>query len=132
MAYAENTKVPVAQSKAEITEMLKKIGANQVGTMESDAEQMVVFRCNDVMYRISAPVDQSSSKPEQRNKAVWRAIVLLVKAKKVAIDQGITTVEREFLSDTVMPDGSSMMDHAPAIIEHHYKEIGAPKLLMLK
>ena len=59
--------------------------------------------------------------------AAWRAFVLLVKAKKVAIEQGISTVEREFFADTVMPGGSTLYDHHAELIAHNYRD-GVPRL----
>ena len=73
--------------------------------MEGGGMAYVVFKVNDVLYRIaSVPIDPKSKRdPEAEQRRQWRAITLLVKAKVVSITEKISTVEREFLSDAVMP-----------------------------
>lgn len=131
--YAQGTDVPVSRSQDEIRDALRKLGADQIGVMEGGGRGYVVFKIRDTLYRIASPEIKAkrgaSIEPEQRRR--WRAIVLLVKARSVAIQEGITTVEREFLADAVMPDGSVFADHSPRLIEQAYKDNGPPKLLML-
>lgn len=127
--YAQDTKVPVTQSHNEIHKMLTAVGADQIGIMFSNGDgSIIVFRINDVMYRFSQPaLDERIKNKEQAERAAWRAMVLLVKAKKVAIEQGISTVEREFMADTVMPDGKTLEHHHRQIIHHNYQS-GPPQL----
>jgi succinylarginine dihydrolase len=129
--YAQGTEVPPEKSAAEIQAMLKSLGAQRMGIMHSPAETVVVFDVRGAMYRIATPplTPRPRVKAEQLEREAWRALVLLVKAKKVAIEQKITTVEKEFMADTVMPDGSTLLDHREAIITHNYREGGAPRLL---
>lgn len=127
--YAETTKVPVEQSQAEIRTMLKSLGADQIGIMyDGNNGDLVVFKLKGVMYQFSnPPIDLNTKNVEQANKSAWRSMVLLIKAKKVAIEQGISTVEREFMADTVMRDGSKMIDHHAALISHNYSD-GLPRI----
>lgn len=129
--YAEGTVVPAEKSAMEIQSMLKTLGADRIGIVSSASTTMVVFDVKSVMYRISTPpVRPRPNVPgAQLEREAWRALVLLVKAKKVAIEQGITTVEKEFLADTVLPDGSSLSAHVKEIIAHSYREGGQPLLL---
>lgn len=107
-AYAEDTKVPIAQSRAQIETMLKKAGATRIVTMDEALEGIVAFMLAGrlIRLRIAIPGDAS----DQRRRAVWRAIGLVVKAKIEAVAQGITTVEQEWLAHVVLPDGSTVSD----------------------
>lgn len=130
--YAAGTTVPVSRSQDEIRDELRKLGADQIGVMEGGGRGYVVFKIRDTLYRVASPETKAKARgsvePEQRR--IWRAIVLLVKARSVAIREGITTVEREFLADAVMPDGSTFADHSPRMIEQAYKDNGPPRLLL--
>ena len=130
--YAEGTQVPVSRSHDQIKAELRRVGADQIGVMEGGGMAYVVFKVNDVLYRIaSVPIDPKSKRdPEAEQRRQWRAITLLVKAKVVSITEKISTVEREFLSDAVMPDGTTLADHAPKLISDAYAG-RPPKILML-
>tara|TARA_B100000678_G_scaffold13657_2_gene10760 strand:- start:15246 stop:15656 length:411 start_codon:yes stop_codon:yes gene_type:complete len=127
--YAEDTKVPVQRSHQEIHKMLNDIGAYQIGILYAGEEgSMIVFKVNGVMYRFSQPdLSGRIKNPQQAERAAWRAMVLLTKAKVTAIKQGISTIEHEFMADTVMPDGSKLGQYHAQLIEHNYSE-GAPRL----
>jgi chromosome condensin MukBEF MukE localization factor len=131
--YASGTQVPVSRSQDEIRDLLRGLGADQIGVMEGGGKGFVVFKIRETLYRIASPeiTVRRGQDPAPEQRRLWRAIVLLVKARAVAIREGITTVEREFLSDAVMPDGSVLADHAPRLIEQAYKDNGPPRLLML-
>ncbi|WP_290494446.1 hypothetical protein [Hyphomonas sp. UBA4494] len=132
MTYAETTKVPVERSQTEVQKLLTALGAQRMAIYHQPEGVTVVFELGETYYRISAPpphpVRDTQAARAQAERAAWRALVLLVKAKKVAIDQKITTVEREFMADTVMPDGSVLIDHHRAIVAHNYREGGVPRL----
>lgn len=130
--YAESTKVPVSRSQDQIKDELRKLGADQIGVMEGGGRAYVVFKVRDTLYRVATPAPTKGQRiTDQQHRRIWRAITLLVKARAVAIREGITTVEREFLSDAVMPDGSVLADHAPRLIEQSYKDNGPPRMLLL-
>lgn len=130
--YAENTKVPVSQSQAEVKEMLRKLGADRMMVFESADENFVVFEIpnqdgSSIAFKLTQKVPDGKGSVEQRERAAWRAVGLLIKAKKVAIEQGITTIEKEFMADTVMPDGSTLIDHYQGIVDHNYTD-GPPQI----
>lgn len=130
--YAARTEVPISRSQDQVKVELRKVGADQIGVMESSTQAFVVFLVRDVRYRITtAPFKAAKGQDiEQEQRRQWRAILLLVKAKVVSIMEGISTVEREFLADAIMPDGSTWADHAPRMIAAAYKEGGAPRLML--
>lgn len=130
--YAARTEVPTSRSQDQVKAELRRVGADQIGVMESSTQAYVVFLVRDIRYRITTapfkPARGQDVAQEQRRQ--WRAILLLVKAKVVSIMEGISTVEREFLADAVMPDGSVWADHAPRMIAAAYKEGGPPRLML--
>lgn len=127
--YAEDTSVPAYRSQNEVREMLKAIGADRFAIMEAEGRVAMRFAVNGTLYQIERPAlsEIKGAHPDQKERAAWRALVLLVKAKKVAIEQNITTVEREFMADTVLPNGARLIDYRRQIVEHAYSE-GPPRL----
>lgn len=59
----------------------------------------------------------------------WRSLVLMVKAKLVAIEDGITTVEKEFLSFIVLPEGITIGEKLVPQIKKMAETGTVPKLL---
>ncbi|MCJ2127688.1 hypothetical protein [Methylobacterium sp. E-045] len=45
---------------------------------------------------------------DQVRMSIWRALFIILKAKLVAIDRGVSTVEQEFLAHVVLPDGQTV------------------------
>ncbi|MFI4881401.1 MAG: hypothetical protein ACIAQU_02325 [Phycisphaerales bacterium JB064] len=52
--------------------------------------------------------EQARTAWEQACRSKWRALYLVMKAKLVAVDEGISTIEREFLPDVVTEDGTTV------------------------
>lgn len=130
--YASRTEVPVEKSQIEIRRMLQSLGAERLAMMQAPEGDTVIFEVRGCYYRIQAPPlpegRHTKAALAQLQRSAWRALVLLVKAKKVAIDQRITTLEREFMADTVMPDGSVLIDHHQALVKHNYRD-GPPQIV---
>lgn len=148
--YAEGTLVAVENSQLEIGKMVAKFGAERYSYIwstenEKDFEN-VSFVINGRGYRMSIP---SPSKSEfkvtetgrrrtsqntineawdQRRRELWRALVLVVKAKLAAVQLGITTIEDEFMSSTVMPNGETYSGFGKEQIRviYEYNEKGLP------
>jgi len=134
--YAEGTGVPVERSKAELERLLTRHGASQRGIMEDDAigRAIVMFTLEGRQYRIDVPLPTRKEFPEQRRREQrtrerWRALILMVKAKLELCALGVSTVEREFLADLVLPDGQRL--HAALIngIRKAYETGSMPPLL---
>lgn len=132
--YAQDTKVPVNKSHNDVHKELTAIGAERIGIMfGGDQGSIVVFQAGDVMYKITQPdLSDAIKNTDQAERAAWRAVFLLVKAKAVAIKQGISTVEQEFMANTVMPDGSTLIEHHRDIVEHNYSNDGPPRLTFMQ
>ncbi len=133
--YATGTEVPVERSRAEIERVLDKYGARGFAYAKEGARCMIGFRVLDTDGRVLGvrmylplpdPDDKifretSTGKPrsaessrsawEQACRSAWRALLLVVKAKLEAVDSGISTIEREFLADVILPDGRTILEH---------------------
>lgn len=135
MPYAEGTAVAVSKSKAELDELLRKRGADNVGTAQGPgyATLMFTMQGRTVSFRLTlpdgsersithTPTGLPRSAParhtllEAEHRRLWRALLLVVKAKLESAESGIETFESAFLANIVLPDGSTVIENvAPAI-----------------
>lgn len=146
MTYAAKTEVPVDRSRAEIERMLIRYGATafQVG-WEGDLSA-ISFKIADRYIRIlmlmpdraEATRSETGRKRtpsaaerayEQSARQRWRALALIIKAKLEAVAAGITTVEREFIADVVMPDNRTVGQWLAPQLEAAYQSGKMPPLL---
>lgn len=118
--YAEDTKVPTAQSRAQIETMLRKASANRIVTMDEALEAVVAFMLAGRLIRLRIEIPGDAS--DQRRRAIWRAIGLVVKGKIEAVAQGITTVEQEWLAHVVLPNGRTVGDWVEPQLQVAYDE----------
>lgn len=143
--YASGTIVSVDKSKAELDTLLSKHGATSRGVMSNDLEgnAIVVFQIEGRHYRLEIPLprydkfrtkkdpraawktltlttDQQRIAYEQACRERWRAVVLLCKAKLELVALGVSTVEREFLADLVLPGGDRLHARFQTAIENAY------------
>ena len=149
MSYASRTDVPVERSKAEIERMLIRYGATafQYG-WEGDLSA-ISFKLQDRYVRILMPMPnrddpalQQSGQGRQRTSAAqqsayeqavkvrWRALGLIIKAKLEAVAIGITTIEREFLADVVLPNNQTIGLWLAPQIAAAYQSGRMPPLLL--
>lgn len=123
MPYAERTRVPVAQTRAEIEELLTKHGAGQimVGSDRAAGIAFVGFSAemgNGLRQaRLRLPLPQrdkfrTDTGHDEAVRSAWRALKLVIRAKFEAIDAGIRSYEEEFLADIVQADGQRIGDAA--------------------
>jgi hypothetical protein len=124
--YASGTTVTADRSRAEIEHVLARFGADQfmVGWDATANIAVVSFRLAGRMVRMTLPFPSMSDPlitttpggrsrtqlqiEEEHAKEVrrrWRSLLLVLKAKLAAVTDGISTLEREFLSDILLPDG---------------------------
>lgn len=113
------------RSLAEIASLLRRYGAGELVTGYGRGEGLVAFSIAGRTVRLSLPMpalvdfsetpagrrrsrDQQERRYEQACRQRWRAAVLVIQAKLEAIEIGISTLEREFLADLALPDGSSV------------------------
>ena len=149
--YAADTSVSLERSKSEIERTLTRYGATKFFSSWQDDPPMAMigFQLDDRMVKIMMPIPARDDeeftltetgrdrKPEAAYKAWeqaqrqrWRALNLIIKAKLEAVDCGISSIEREFLADIVMHDGSTLGEWAQPQIEAMYDTGKMPPLLM--
>jgi hypothetical protein len=125
--YAADTRVPVAQSRAEIERLLEKARAKQYGTaIDYDlATARVQFRLHDRIIRFTVALpDANKLKGEQyarRERQRWRALLLVIKAKLESVESAIETFEQAFLANIVMPDDQTVGAHVVPQITEAYR-----------
>lgn len=145
--YAEGTTVPAERSQQEITALLRGFGARNVAVGWGDDRAVVEFeaRARRIRIMVALPVDASGFTRTATGRArtrvqaetawqaeirrCWRALLLVLKAKLEIVESGITDFDREFLANTVLPDGSTVYEHTGPAIEQAYATGLIPALL---
>lgn len=146
--YAERTKVPVERSRMQIERLLIEHGATGFvsGWDDETSSNLVMFRLEGRMVRFNirephwrefeqtpkgqhrAPgAARKACEGERRRR--WRALYILVRAKLVAIAEGDSTVDREFLPDILLPDKRTVGELITDQIEQSYLDGKMPPLL---
>ena len=147
--YASSTTVSSERTEAEIRRLLVKHGATAFMSGQRADLAAVSFEIADRQIRLLLPLpdresdefvltpgrgrrrhpDDAQRAWEQACRSSWRALLLIIKAKLEAIASGITTVEREFLADVVLPDKSTVGEWAAEQLAVAYSSGGMPALL---
>lgn len=149
MSYAEKTSVSVSRTKAEIEELVQKYGADQFVSGYKGDTAVIGFSMGGRQIRFLLPLPNKGDREywytpgrgqrrteegaytawEQACRSRWRALYLIVKAKLEAVDAGISTVEREFFYDVVLPDGRTAGEWMAPQIEAAYQTGEMPAML---
>lgn len=147
--YAENTKVSVEKSKAEIERTLGRYGAEAFSYGWEADRAVIGFRLKGKFVRFNLVLPQRSERQfthtpstgnkrtqphaekawEQACRASWRALNLVIKAKLEAVETGITKFEEEFLAHIMLPNGETVGQVLIPQIEIAYEDGKMPKLL---
>ena len=102
--YAEETKVPVERSVAEIGKTLKRYGASWFLHGYDEDRGQVSFKMANRIVMIKFVLPESPQKLRQR----YRALLLAVKSKLECVESGIETFEEAFLAHLVLPGGKTV------------------------
>lgn len=134
--YAAKTDVPVSKSRDEIERTLVRFGATGYAYAIQGDRVMVSFEIKTfrVMIRMTLPDREAFARNsygnrrsdsaidkdwEQACRQRWRTLANAIKAKLAMVDDGLSTVEREFLADVVVGDstvGEQIIPDLPAAI----------------
>jgi hypothetical protein len=149
-AYAAGTDVPADRSRAEIERALTRFGATGFGYAWSEGHGAahIVFEAHERRIRFSLPMPDiaerrfsvdgrghrrspSSARAahEQEVRRLWRALLLVIKAKLESSASGITTFEEEFLAHIVLPDGATVGEWAAPQLDKVYSGGQMPALM---
>lgn len=151
MTYAQGTTVPVDKTRMEIEKLLKKNGATGIASLWDDAAHSgrIICRLQERMLRFDIKLPSMESmrltpkgqtRHDEKNLAnvvaaeerrKWRALLLIIKAKLELISSGDSTIEKEFLADLLMPNGSTVYENTKEAIASAYLTGGMPTTLML-
>lgn len=147
--YAADTSVSSERSRAEIESTLRRYGASAFGYMTNDDTAVVMFEAHGRRIRFQLPMPDpkarefthtpargtmrtATQRHEEWEKACrqrWRALALCIKAKLEAVEAEISTFEREFLANIVLPNGQTVADTALPAIAQAYEGKTLPPLL---
>lgn len=113
MAYAKYTKVSVEKSQWDIVNILKKYGAK--GFMMDFENYRIGFQHGNrnVILKVHPPNRDEFSTDNQYQQAIkaqWRAYLLIIKAKFVAISSKITTFDNEFMANFLLKSGKTLAE----------------------
>lgn len=143
--YAAGTSVPIQRSLAELQTLAERFGAHKFGYVTDDDRAVVTFATSGRVYRLeinpcdpsehaTTPTGRSRDKSAARRAAAaetarrWRALVLLMKALLVAVDDGLMDAPTALLPWTVLPDGSTLGQWAGPQLEAAYPRTVMPAL----
>lgn len=125
--YASKTDVPVSRSREELERTIARFGATGFGYAWQFDQVMVQFEIDGLRVRFNLRMpDRAQFRLDSRGKVrtesaidkdweqaqrrMWRSLCAVVKAKLIAVEDQISTLEQEFLAFTVLPDGSTVGD----------------------
>ena len=149
MAYATDTKVSIARTRAEIDALLEKAGATHIGSMTEPDAALVLFVLEGrrIAFRLPLPArdefsvgkvnqhqERYRSEPEitkaweKACRSRWRALLLCIRAKLESVEAGIETVDEAFLAHVMTPDGRRFAEVAVPAITQAYADGGVPRL----
>jgi hypothetical protein len=121
--FAVDTKVPVAQTRTEIEQILTRFGATSFAYAMQPKGATIMFECNARRIRFDLPLPKGATEAQtnRMHREKWRALFLSVKAKLVSVDTEIETFEEAFLAHVVLADGSTVGKMTLPAIEQQYK-----------
>lgn len=133
--FATGTKTSISTTEEQIKTMLRKAGAEKVGTMEEPGQVFIAFVLHDRSIRFRVPLprrdeDRFTTKATgspygtraprgatvgdglwvQACRERYRQLHLCIKAKLESVEQGIELFDDAFLSQIVTPDGQTFGD----------------------
>lgn len=128
--FAKNTHVSIERSQEQIKSVLRKYEADGIGTWEERGKAAMQFIIGGLKVHIEVSLPLSTDTEfhqtdtgrerggvaahkayEQAVRQRWRALLLAIQAKLEAVETGISTLEKEFLSYIVLGDGQTVGDH---------------------
>lgn len=149
--YAKGTTVSSEASRMEIEKTLSRYGATGFAYAVQTGRAMIAFTLGGRQVRFLLPLpnmddDEFRLTPtgrsrrsdkaqydawEQACRQRWRALLLAVKAKLEAIECGISTFDREFMANVVLPGGGTVGEWMEPQIEQAYITGTVPAMLPL-
>lgn len=147
-SYAKGTEVSVGRSREELERLLRNRGATgfMAGWEEGNEFHVVAFRLADRLIRLTVPrpwdddhrrtptgrdrtaaATRKEAESEERRR--WRSLLLVIKARLVAVDDGVETLETAFLPWVVLPNGQTIAEWIGPQLDTAYATQKMPELL---
>src|SRR3990167_9526308 len=148
MKYANQTTVSPEKSRGEIEHTLTGYGATgfMYGWHEGKAVIVFEFHNKRMRFTLDLPTkDGAMLTPrgrrrhgqdailkayEQEQRRKWRSLALYIKSKLVDVQDGISTVEYEFMANIILPNGMTVGEWAVPQIDKAYESGNMPPLLL--
>lgn len=147
--YASSTDVSSQKSINEIEKTVVRYGANgfQYGWHDGRAQISFVIGGRQLRFSLALPDRNAAefrltpSKKWERSEAEaerayeqairqsYRALLLVIKAKLEAVEQGIVAADDEWLAYVVLPDDRTVGQHVQGAIDQAYATGSVPELL---
>lgn len=129
--YATATEVSPERSRTEIERSLRRFGATGFAYVWSEGTATIAFHVGGLTVRISVPLPRPDSSEiqltptgrrrtarqadqayEAESRRRWRSLAAVIKAKLVAVEDNISTIENEFMAHIVLPNGQTIGEWA--------------------
>ena len=144
--YASQTSVSPDRSRAEIERTLTRYGATGFMYGWSDMGALIGFQMRGKQYKTILKMPnkefylrsekgrrrttlQANGAWEQATRQRWRALALVIKAKLEAVESEISTVETEFMTWMVLPNGQTVGQWTMPQLDAIYQSGNMPPLL---
>lgn len=153
MTYAQNTKVPVSRSRAELLRILEAHGCDDIVQGGSARRQMAVIQFHyenipcRIALRLPSPQEErfhlhgsgwqlspgeAERKYDKELRRIWRCLVLMVKARFEELDANLFSPQQTLASWMLLPNGTSIgeaLDAGGETLLAQLVKTGAGKLL---
>lgn len=129
--YATATEVSPERSRTEIERSLRRFGATGFAYAWSENTATIAFHVGGFTVRISVPLPRPDGPEIQltptgrqrtdrqvmdaydaESRRRWRAMAAVIKAKLIAVEENISTIEDEFMAHIVLPNGQTVGEWA--------------------
>ena len=147
-SYAKGTEVSIGRSREELERLLRTRGATgfMAGWEDGNEFHVVAFKLAERLIRLTIPrswpdehkrtpsglvrtdaAAQKAADAEERRR--WRSLLLVIKARLVAVDDGVETLETAFLPWVVLPNGQTVAEWINPQLDVAYAANEMPGLL---
>lgn len=150
-AYAEKTSVSAERTQAEISETVRKYGAEGYMSGWEGNQAMIAFRARgrQVRFVLTLPergdaqfshtetgrvrTDRAAVEKawDQEVRRRWRALGLCIKAKLEAVESGIASFDEEFMAHLVLADNTTVGERVLAELDAAPANSTPPRLLAI-
>lgn len=136
--YAAGTTVEPDKSQQEISQLLRRYGADGFAYGWEQHRAVIQFRAHSrqVRFILNLPTDpkqfakseagrwrddkQMDAALQAEVRRLWRCLVLAIKSKLEVVESGIASFEEEFLANIMLPDGTTVGESIQPAIETAY------------